>query len=83
MLLESEVEFEVIEPGDTGVDAFFGWFQGKVFVVVAELFGMGSVVEGDKDGVIGDADVPIQSIEQASGQMCGIPIADRLPQALT
>ena len=72
----------MVEPGDVGVDSFFSEFLGEVFVVLAELVSVWGVVKSDENSVAGDTDVPIQSIEEAFGQMGSIPIAHRLIQAL-
>ena len=72
-LFEAEIEFEVVEPWDFGAEVFPDEFLGQVFVVVAQELGVGGVVEGNEDGVVGDTDVAVQSVEEGVGEVGGIP----------
>ena len=63
-LLESEIQFEVIEPWDMGVDVVglqFGW---QVLVVGLEHLDIGRIVVGDDDRIVVNADISIQSSEE-------------------
>jgi len=41
------------------IDAFSRWFFRKMFIVATEVFCFGGVVEGDRDGLVGDTDMTI------------------------
>ena len=70
---EAEVELEVVEPGDVGVDVLVGEFFGEVFVVVAEEVGVGGVVESDDEGVVMDAEVAFEAGQEGAGEAGGLP----------
>jgi len=70
---ETEVELEVVEPGDVGVDALAAEFRGQVLVVFPKALGVWGVVEGDDDGVVVDADVSVDAVEDAARQVFGVP----------
>lgn len=79
---KSEVEFEVVEPWDVGINAFLRKLLRKMFVVSSKLLSPGSVVEGDKNGVVRNAEIAIYSVEKALGHVSRIPVADGFMQAL-
>lgn len=53
-LLEAEIEFQVVEPGDTGSDAFLLELSGEVFAVRPEPFDVRRVIIGYDDAVSAD-----------------------------
>lgn len=82
-LLEAEVEIEVVEPWDVGADAFAFEFLGQVLVVVTQEFSVGCVVEGNEDGVVGDADVAVESAEEGVGEVGGVPAFEGFSDAVS
>ena len=46
---------------------------GKVFIVRTQEVGIGGIVVCDQDGVVCDTDVAIQRLEEAAGEMTGLP----------
>lgn len=79
---ETEIEFEVVEPGDSGIDPFGLKAVGEALEVGAEALGLGRVVVGDDDGVAMNADVSVPRREALFGEVGGIPLAERLAQSL-
>src|SRR6516225_2466781 len=82
-LAEAEVELEVIEPWDTGVNMFSAELLGKVLVGCAQVLHVGSVVVGDDDGVVRHPHVSVQSEEASVGEVAGIPCRHGVPESCT
>ena len=64
----------MIEPRDARVNVFLLKLLREVLVERRELVGMGSVVEGDDDGVLLDADISIDAVKQGPSPMGAIPV---------
>ena len=79
---EPEVEFEIVEPRDVGIDALLAQFVGKVFIMVPQEFGVGRIVKGDDKGVVSDPNVAFQTFEEIARQVRGVPIDHRWAEAL-
>ena len=43
---------------------------------------LGGVVVGDVDGTVADSDLALESVEEVSGQMLGVPLPVRMTKAL-
>ena len=67
--LKSEVELEIIEPQNVGINTLFLEAVWKVFKMLLPKLGIGSVVIGDKNGVVFHAQIAFQSTEEMLGQM--------------
>ena len=67
--LEMEIEFEIVEPWYLRVDVFLGELLGKVLVVSLQKVDVWSVIEGDVDGVVADANVAVESMEELACEM--------------
>jgi len=80
---EPKIEFEVVEPGDSGIDPFGLKSLRESLEVGTQPLGFGRVVIGDKNGVPLDADVPIPCRQALLGEVGGIPPAEGLTQTLT
>src|SRR5215470_16296039 len=80
-LSEAEVELEVVEPWDTGVNMFSAELLGKVLVVCAQVLHVGSVVVGDDDGVVRNPHVSVQSEEESVGEVAGVPCRHGFPES--
>lgn len=65
-----------------GINAFGAKDVGETLVVLAETVGVGGVVEGDEDGVVGDADVAVECGEEMVGEMLGVPGEEGIAEAL-
>ena len=78
-----EIELEVVEPGDMGVDVFLQEFLGQVLVVLGEEFGVGGVVEVDVNGIVLDPDVSVESAKEVAREVRGIPLGIGFAEALS
>ena len=67
-LAKAEVELEVIEPGDAGIDVFAFEDLGQVLVMGFEQVRMGGIVEGDEDRVVANADIAVDAAEDGGGE---------------
>ena len=56
-LAETEIEFEAIEPGQSMLDAFLLKFGGQIFVMLAQMLLMWSIIIGDQDRIVLDAHI--------------------------
>ncbi len=81
-LATAEVELEVVEPGDAGVDVFAFEDLGQVFVMGFEQVRMGGIVEGNDDGVIANADIAVDAAEDGGGEVGGVPDGAGIAEAL-
>ena len=80
-LHEAEIQEEIVEPWDARIDALPAQLGGKILIVVAQQVGIGCVVIGDQNGVLADADVAFQALEEAAGKVFGVPCVGGLAQA--
>ena len=71
-LHEAEIEEEIVEPRDAGIDALLAELRGEIFIMVAQQVRIGGVVIGDQNGVLADADVAFQALEEVAGEVFGV-----------
>src|ERR1017187_1469812 len=70
---ESEIELEIIEPGNARVDSLALELMRQVLVMSLEQSCVRSVVNGDLDRVTLYAEVALQAAQQMSRQVLGVP----------
>ena len=75
---KAEVEFEVVEPRDAGVNVFALEDLGQVLIVFFEQVGVGGIVESDEDGVIANADIAVEAAEDGGSEVGSIPGGERM-----
>jgi len=67
--LESEVELVVKEPRDSGINIFMLENVRQILVVFLQEIGDRRIVEGNDDGVIGYADITVDSSKDGGGKV--------------
>lgn len=65
-----------------GIDAVGLQFFRKIFVVLAQELGIGSVVVSDHDGVVFDSQIAFDASEEVVGEVKAIPLAEGFSEAL-
>jgi len=81
-LFEAEVQFEIVEPGDFGIDFLGVQLDRQMFVMLAQPLPVGGIMAGDDDGVVLHAHIACQAAENILRQMGGIPGGEGRAQAL-
>ena len=81
MSLEAEVELEVVQPGNLGIDLFFLKFVRDILIISPPL-DVPSFVIGHDDGIADNTDVSYHSSEERLGLMRRIPCSGRLADPL-
>ena len=71
-LFETEIELEVIEPGDSRIDLLLLQEFGEVLKMIFPELSLGSVVIGHHDGIALHAQVPFQAAEEVPCQVRGM-----------
>jgi len=80
---EAEVEFETIEPWDPWIDVLADQFIGQVFIGGPETFDIGRIVEGYDDGVVMNADIAIEPLEEIATEVRSTPGLEGDAETLT
>jgi hypothetical protein len=81
-LAKAEVQLEVIEPRNSRINVFVFEDLGQVLIMFFEQVRVGSVVEGDEDGVIAHPDIAVDSAEDGGSEVGSIPGGERMAEAL-